>query len=114
MNKIASILLAGLLAIVILGGFIALVGGSVVGAIVFVIGIPVAFPMTTSVVVLFFTVIIIRTVIEKRRQKREMRKYRSLRRLIFCAFDLWQKNIPILPPWCQKNALNGMEFGHLL
>lgn len=75
MNKIASILLAGLLAIVILGGFIALVGGSVVGAIVFVIGIPVAFPMTTSVVVLFFTVIIIRTVIEKRRQKREMQKY---------------------------------------
>ena len=75
MNKIASILLAGLLAIVILGGFIALVGGSVLGAIVFVIGIPVAFPMTTSVVVLFFTVIIIRTVIEKRRQKREMRKY---------------------------------------
>ncbi|MBO6808337.1 hypothetical protein [Thalassospira sp.] len=75
MNKIASILLAGLLAIVILGGFIALVGGSVVGAIVFVIGIPVAFPMTTSIVVLFFTVIIIRTVIEKRRQKREMRKY---------------------------------------
>lgn len=75
MNKIASILLAGLLAIVILGGFIALVGGSVLGAIVFVIGIPVAFPMTTSVVVLFFTVIIIRTFIEKRRQKREMRKY---------------------------------------
>ncbi|KJE36584.1 hypothetical protein UF64_02515 [Thalassospira sp. HJ] len=75
MNKIASILLAGLLAIVMLGGFIALVGGSVIGALVFVIGIPVAFPMSTSVVVLFFTVIIIRTVIEKRRQKREMRKY---------------------------------------
>ncbi|MBC04940.1 hypothetical protein [Thalassospira sp.] len=75
MNKIASILLAGLLAIVMLGGFIALVGGSVIGALVFVIGIPVAFPMSTSVVVLFFTVIIIRTVIEKRRQKRELRKY---------------------------------------
>jgi membrane protein implicated in regulation of membrane protease activity len=75
MNKIASILLAGLLAIIMLGGFIALVGGSIVGALVFVIGIPVAFPMSTSVVVLFFTVIIIRTVIEKRRQKREMRKY---------------------------------------
>jgi membrane protein implicated in regulation of membrane protease activity len=75
MNKIASILLAGLLAIIMLGGFIALVGGSIVGALVFVIGIPVAFPMTTSVVVLFFAVIIIRTVIEKRRQKREMRKY---------------------------------------
>ena len=75
MNKIASILLAGLLAIVMLGGFIALVGGSIVGALVFIVGIPVAFPMTTSVVVLFFAVIIIRTVIEKRRQKREMRKY---------------------------------------
>jgi len=75
MNKIASILLAGLLATIMLGGFIALVGGSIVGALVFVVGIPVAFPMTTSVVVLFFTVIIIRTVIEKRRQKREMRKY---------------------------------------
>ena len=75
MNKIASILLAGLLAILMLGGFITLVGGSIVGALFFVIGIPVAFPMTTSVVVLFFTVIIIRTVIEKRRQKREMRKY---------------------------------------
>ncbi|NIY76406.1 hypothetical protein HED22_12220 [Thalassospira sp. HF15] len=75
MNKIASILLAGLLAIVMLGGFVALVGGSIVGALVFVVGIPVAFPMTTSVVVLFFAVIIIRTVIEKQRQKREMRKY---------------------------------------
>ena len=75
MNKIASIFLAVLLGIIMLGGFIALVGGSVIGALAFVIGIPVAFPMTTSVVVLFFTVIIIRTVIEKRRQKREMRKY---------------------------------------
>jgi membrane protein implicated in regulation of membrane protease activity len=75
MNKIASILLAGLLAVIMLVGFIALVGGSVIGAVVFVIGIPVAFPMTTSVVVLFFAVIIIRTVIEKQRQKREMYKY---------------------------------------
>lgn len=75
MNKIASILLAGLLAVIMLGGFVALVGGSIVGALVFVVGIPVAFPMTTGVVVLFFTVIIIRTVIEKQRQKREMRKY---------------------------------------
>ncbi|CAM3494102.1 hypothetical protein [Thalassospira profundimaris] len=75
MNKIASILLAVLLGIVMLGGFIALVGGSVIGALAFVIGIPVAFPMTTSVVILFFAAIIIRTLIEKRRQKREMRKY---------------------------------------
>lgn len=75
MNKIASILLAVLLGIIMLGGFIALVGGSVIGALAFVIGIPVAFPMTTSVVILFFAVIIIRTLIEKRRQKREMRKY---------------------------------------
>ena len=75
MNKIASILLAGLLAVIMLVGFIALVGGSVIGAVVFVIGIPVAFPMTTRVVVLFFAVIIIRTVIEKQRQKREMYKY---------------------------------------
>ncbi|MBO6579241.1 MAG: hypothetical protein JJ871_08955 [Thalassospira sp.] len=75
MNKIASILLAVLLGILMLGGFIALVGGSVIGALAFVIGIPVAFPMTTSVVILFFAAIIIRTLIEKRRQKREMRKY---------------------------------------
>ncbi|BDW87791.1 hypothetical protein [Thalassospira tepidiphila] len=75
MNKIASILLAILLGIIMLGGFIALVGGSVIGALAFVIGIPVAFPMTTSVVILFFAAIIIRTLIEKRRQKREMRKY---------------------------------------
>ncbi|WP_336233263.1 hypothetical protein [Thalassospira sp. CH_XMU1458] len=75
MNKIASILLAVLLGIIMLGGFIALVGGSVIGALAFVIGIPVAFPMTTSVVILFFAAIIIRTLIEKRRQKREMRKY---------------------------------------
>jgi len=75
MNKIASILLAVLLGIIMLGGFIALVGGSVIGALAFVIGIPVAFPMTTSVVILFFAAIIIRTFIEKRRQKREMRKY---------------------------------------
>ena len=75
MNKIASILLAVLLGIIMLGGFIALVGGSVIGALAFVIGIPVAFPMTTSVVILFFAAIIIRTLVEKRRQKREMRKY---------------------------------------
>ena len=75
MNKIASILLAGLLAIVMLSGFIALLGGSIVGALLFLVGVPVAFPMTTSVVVLFFAAIIIRTVLEKRRQKREMQKY---------------------------------------
>ena len=75
MNKIASILLAVLLGVIMLGGFIALVGGSVIGALAFVIGIPVAFPMTTSVVILFFAAIIIRTLVEKRRQKREMRKY---------------------------------------
>ncbi|MCC9624418.1 hypothetical protein LPB41_22280 [Thalassospira sp. MA62] len=75
MNKIASILLAALLAIVMLGGFAALVGGSIVGALVFIVGIPVAFPMSTSIFFLFFAVIIIRTILEKRRQKREMQKY---------------------------------------
>lgn len=75
MNKIASILLAALLAIVLLGGFIAILGGSIVGALLFVMGIPFAFPMSTSIVVLFFAVIIIRTIAEKRRQKREMQKY---------------------------------------
>ncbi|MAL40458.1 MULTISPECIES: hypothetical protein [Thalassospira] len=75
MNKVASILLAAVMAIVMLGGFMALLGGSIVGALVFILGIPFAFPMSTSVVVLFFLVIIIRTVIEKRRQKREMQKY---------------------------------------
>ena len=75
MNKIASILIAVVFAIVLLGGFLALVGGSILGGLVFLIGIPFAFPMSTSIVVLFFAVIIIRTVMEKRRQKREMRKY---------------------------------------
>lgn len=70
MNKIASILLAGLLAIVMLGGFIALLGGSILGGLVFLIGIPFAFPITTGIFVLFFAVIIIRTVIEKRRERR--------------------------------------------
>tara|TARA_Y100000588_G_C13870285_1_gene760028 strand:- start:377 stop:622 length:246 start_codon:yes stop_codon:yes gene_type:complete len=75
MNKIASILLAAIMAIVLLGGFIAILGGSIVGALLFVVGIPFAFPMSTSIVVLFFAVIIIRTIAEKRRQKREMQKY---------------------------------------
>ncbi|MEK9844772.1 hypothetical protein [Thalassospira sp.] len=75
MNKVASIFLAAVMAIVMLGGFMALLGGSIVGALVFILGIPFAFPMSTSVVVLFFLVIIFRTVIEKRRQKREMQKY---------------------------------------
>ncbi|MDG4720774.1 MULTISPECIES: hypothetical protein [Thalassospira] len=75
MNKIASILLAAILAIVLLGGFIAILGGSIVGAILFLVGIPFAFPMSTSIVVLFFAVIIVRTIAEKRRQQREMQKY---------------------------------------
>tara|TARA_R110000796_G_scaffold10692_5_gene35749 strand:+ start:20805 stop:21098 length:294 start_codon:yes stop_codon:yes gene_type:complete len=75
MNKIASILIASLFAIVMLGGFIALLGGSILGGLMFLIGIPFAFPMSTSIVVLFFAVIIVRTVMEKRRQKREMQKY---------------------------------------
>ncbi|WP_430471051.1 hypothetical protein [Thalassospira lucentensis] len=75
MNKIASILIAALFAIVMLGGFIALLGGSILGGLVFLIGIPFAFPMSTSIVVLFFTVIIVRAIMEKRRQKREMQKY---------------------------------------
>ncbi|HBU98904.1 MULTISPECIES: hypothetical protein [Thalassospira] len=75
MNKIASILIAALFAIVMLGGFIALLGGSILGGLMFLIGIPFAFPMSTSIVVLFFAVIIVRTVMEKRRQKREMQKY---------------------------------------
>ncbi|MHC8494872.1 hypothetical protein ACTU44_19430 [Thalassospira sp. SM2505] len=75
MNKVASILLAAILAIVMLGGFIAILGGSILGALLFVVGIPFAFPMSTSIVVLFFAVIIIRTIMEKRRQKREMQKY---------------------------------------
>tara|TARA_A100000171_G_scaffold24803_1_gene23074 strand:+ start:741 stop:986 length:246 start_codon:yes stop_codon:yes gene_type:complete len=75
MNKIASILIASLFAIVMLGGFIALLGGSILGGLMFLIGIPFAFPMSTGIVVLFFAVIIVRTVMEKRRQKREMQKY---------------------------------------
>lgn len=75
MNKIASILIAVLFAIVLLGGFVALLGGSILGGLMFLIGIPFAFPMSTSIVVLFFVVIIFRTLIEKRRQKREMQKY---------------------------------------
>ena len=82
MNKIASILIASVFAIVLLGGFLALVGGSILGGLVFLIGIPFAFPMSTSIVVLFFAVIIIRTVMEKRRQKREMLKIIEERKVL--------------------------------
>ncbi len=75
MNKVASIFLAAALALVMFGGFIALLGGSILGALLFIVGIPFAFPMSTSIVVLFFAVLIIRTILEKRRQKREMQKY---------------------------------------
>lgn len=75
MNKLASIIIAAVFAIALLGGLAAMIGGGLLGAIVFVIGIPVAFPMSTSIVVLFFAVIIIRTVIEKRRERREMRAF---------------------------------------
>ncbi|MFC4235561.1 hypothetical protein ACFOY8_10000 [Thalassospira xianhensis] len=75
MNKIASIIIAAVFAIALLGGMAAMIGGGLLGAIVFIIGIPVAFPMSTSIVVLFFAVIIIRTVIEKRRERREMRAF---------------------------------------
>ncbi|AJD50654.1 MULTISPECIES: hypothetical protein [Thalassospira] len=75
MNKLASIIIAAVFAIALLGGMAAMIGGGLLGAIVFIIGIPVAFPMSTSIVVLFFAVIIIRTVIEKRRERREMRAF---------------------------------------
>lgn len=75
MNKIASILLAALIAIVLLGGFMALLGGSLLGAALFVVGLPLAFPMSTSIVILFFAVIIVRTIVEKRRRKREIQRY---------------------------------------
>ncbi len=75
MNKIASIIIAAVFAIAVLGGMAAMIGGGLLGAIVFVIGIPVAFPMSTSIVVLFFAAIIIRTVIQKRRERREMRAF---------------------------------------
>jgi len=75
MNKIASIIIAAVFAIALLGGMAAMIGGGLLGAIVFVIGIPVAFPMSTSIVVLFFAVIIVRTVIQKRRERREMRAF---------------------------------------
>jgi|GEM_PF-710860 len=75
MNKIASIIIATVFAIALLGGMAAMIGGGLLGAIVFIIGIPVAFPMSTSIVVLFFAVIIIRTVIQKRRERREMRAF---------------------------------------
>lgn len=75
MNKLASIIIAAVFAIALLGGMAAMIGGGLLGAIVFIIGIPVAFPMSTSIVVLFFAVIIIRTVVEKRRERREMRAF---------------------------------------
>lgn len=75
MNKIASIIIAAVFAIALLGGMAAMIGGGLLGAIVFVIGIPVAFPMSTSIVVLFFAVIIIRTIIQKRRERLEMRAF---------------------------------------
>ena len=75
MNKLASIIIAAVFAIALLGGMAAMIGGGLLGAIVFIIGIPVAFPMSTSIVALFFAVIIIRTVMEKRRERREMRAF---------------------------------------
>ncbi|UKV15208.1 hypothetical protein L6172_02615 [Thalassospiraceae bacterium SW-3-3] len=75
MNKLASIIIAAVFAIALLGGMAAMIGGGLLGAIVFIIGIPVAFPMSTSIVVLFFAVIIIRTIIQKRRERREMRAF---------------------------------------
>ncbi|OSQ46854.1 hypothetical protein [Thalassospira alkalitolerans] len=75
MNKIASIIIAAVFAIIVLGGLAALIGGGLLGAIAFIIGIPVAFPMSTSIVILFFAVVIVRTMIEKRRELREMRAF---------------------------------------
>ncbi|WP_417811619.1 hypothetical protein [Thalassospira alkalitolerans] len=75
MNKIASIIIAAVFAIIVLGGLAALIGGGLLGAIAFIIGIPVAFPMSTSIVILFFAVVIVRTMIEKRRERREMRAF---------------------------------------
>lgn len=75
MNKIASIIIAAVFAIALLGGMAAMIGGGLLGAIVFIIGIPVAFPVSTSIIVLFFAVIIIRTIIQKRRERREMRAF---------------------------------------
>ncbi|WP_404424924.1 hypothetical protein [Thalassospira australica] len=75
MNKLASIIIAAVLAIALLGGLAAMIGGGLLGTIVFIIGIPLAFPMSTSIVVLFFAAIIIRTVLQKRRERREMRAF---------------------------------------
>ncbi|WP_339861765.1 hypothetical protein [Thalassospira alkalitolerans] len=75
MNKIASIIIATVFAIIVLGGLAALIGGGLLGAIAFIIGIPVAFPMSTSIVILFFAVVIVRTMIDKRRERREMRAF---------------------------------------
>lgn len=74
MNKAASILIAVLFAIVVLGGLIAVIGGSLAGALMFIVGLPFAFPMSISLFVIFFSVLILRTVISKRREARELRE----------------------------------------
>ncbi|NIZ01620.1 hypothetical protein [Thalassospira lucentensis] len=66
--------------------------------------------MTISLVVLFFTVIIIRTVIEKRRQKCEKAQKTDFLRL----FAPSRKNIRFLPPRAKKNASFDAQFRHLL
>jgi len=75
MNKIAAILIAAFVAIFLILGFMAIVGGSLAGALMVVIGIPFAFPTTTTLLFLVFMVLIIRTVFEQRRKRREIKSW---------------------------------------
>ncbi|WP_417843584.1 hypothetical protein [Thalassospira sp.] len=75
MNKIAAILIAAFVAIVLILGFVAIIGGSLAGALMVVIGIPFAFPTTTTLLFLVFMVLIIRTVFEQRRKRREIKSW---------------------------------------
>ena len=54
MNKIAAILIAAIVAVLLVLGLIAVIGGSLAGALVVMIGLPFAFPTTTTLLLLVF------------------------------------------------------------
>ncbi|RCK52261.1 hypothetical protein TH25_06970 [Thalassospira profundimaris] len=75
MNKIAAILIAAVVALLLILGLFAVIGGSLAGALMVVIGLPFAFPTTTSLLVLVFLVLIIRTLFERQKKRRELRSW---------------------------------------
>ncbi|MDP2696521.1 hypothetical protein [Thalassospira sp.] len=75
MNRLLAFLIAGIFALLILGGIGLAVGGGLLGAVMFVIGLPLAFPMTTSLIALFFAIILIRAGRAKYRKRHQYRAF---------------------------------------